>query len=103
MYRLEGLLPKRSEPRCRRFAGQNDRFFFIFHRFSVRLWREFRRPPVDARSKNFAARRKQGGFTPVCRFRAAEKGKAKTFGLDNRWFWQLKSPLRKMLTMKNRS
>jgi hypothetical protein len=76
-------------------------FSLFFIVFQCGFGESFCRPPVDARLKNFATRRKQGGFTPVCRFRATEKGKSKRFGLDNRGFWQLKSSVRKMLTMKN--
>jgi hypothetical protein len=73
-------------------------FFIVFQcGFSA----SFCRPPVDARLKSFATQRKQCGFTPVCRCWAAEKDKSKTFGLADRRFWQLKSPVRKMFTMKN--
>jgi hypothetical protein len=45
--------------------------FFIVFQYSFGV--SFRRPPVNARLKNFAIRRKQGGFTPVCRCWAAQK------------------------------
>jgi hypothetical protein len=63
----------------------------IFHRFSVWLWREFLLVcPVAAMSKNFAAQRKQGDFTLVCRFWANRERQIPNLRLSEPKVWAVK-------------